>query len=289
VTVAEARRVAVARGWTDAEIDHVLGRLGFAIGPAQEAFAVHLLHEMATASAGAPGADGLDPKLLARISALLAKAESTTFPDEAEALSAKAHELLTRHAIDRAVLDGDRRGPHVTVGRVCLHDPYLAAKATMCSQVATANRCQAVWQSAWGVVTVVGAPAGVEATKLLTASLLRQADVAIALAGPATSASGRNRTRSFRQAFLIAFGDRVGERLQAATAAMVEESDASCGGALLPALAREDSAVAAELARMFPHVRRRRTSISNVDGLVAGRVAGDRADLSTTSRRALRR
>ena len=41
---------------------------------------------------------------------MLAKAESTTFPDEAEALTAKAQELMDRHAIDRAMLAASSPG-----------------------------------------------------------------------------------------------------------------------------------------------------------------------------------
>ncbi|MFD0330099.1 DUF2786 domain-containing protein [Streptacidiphilus monticola] len=51
-------------------------------------------------SAPLPG----EPKMLGRIRALLAKAESTDFPEEAEALSAKAQELMARHSIDAALL-----------------------------------------------------------------------------------------------------------------------------------------------------------------------------------------
>ena len=43
----------------------------------------------------------MDEKKLSRVRALLAKAESSSFPEEAEALSAKAQELMTRHALDR--------------------------------------------------------------------------------------------------------------------------------------------------------------------------------------------
>ena len=50
-----------------------------------------------------PGADG--DRALRRIRGLLAKAESTDFPEEAEALTAKAQELMTRHAVDAALLE----------------------------------------------------------------------------------------------------------------------------------------------------------------------------------------
>lgn len=46
----------------------------------------------------------IEPRMLGRIRALLAKAEATTFPEEAEALSAKAQELMARHTVDEALL-----------------------------------------------------------------------------------------------------------------------------------------------------------------------------------------
>lgn len=51
-------------------------------------------------------------KQLERVRALLAKASSTTFPAEAEALLAKAHELMEQHAIDQWMVDAaqDRIG-----------------------------------------------------------------------------------------------------------------------------------------------------------------------------------
>ena len=44
----------------------------------------------------APDSARPDEKVLGRVRALLAKAESTTFPEEAEALTAKAQELMAR-------------------------------------------------------------------------------------------------------------------------------------------------------------------------------------------------
>ena len=49
--------------------------------------------------------------VLARIRQLLAKAESTTFEAEALAFTAKAQELMTRHAIDAALVHDTAAGP----------------------------------------------------------------------------------------------------------------------------------------------------------------------------------
>lgn len=47
-------------------------------------------------------AGDVDDKALSRVRALLAKAEDTKFPEEAEALSAKAQELMSRYSLQRA-------------------------------------------------------------------------------------------------------------------------------------------------------------------------------------------
>ena len=74
---------------------------------------VHLVGEarrlppLPAVGGGADAADdsGADPRVLARVRGLLAKAESTSFPEEAEALSAKAQELMARHALERVAVD----------------------------------------------------------------------------------------------------------------------------------------------------------------------------------------
>ncbi len=74
-----------------------------------------------------------DARVLGRVRALLAKAESTTFPDEAEALTTKAQELMARHAIDRAVLGtaaGQTGGP---VGRRLAWTTPMPAPRPSCS------------------------------------------------------------------------------------------------------------------------------------------------------------
>src|SRR5205807_2396905 len=98
--------------------------------------------EAVDALTGPPGyglrADA-DARILERVRALLAKAESTTFPEEAEALSAKAQELMARYAIDRALLGGVGDGPHGVGGRrIHIDDPYARSKFLLVDVVADA-------------------------------------------------------------------------------------------------------------------------------------------------------
>lgn len=53
-------------------------------------------------------AAGPEERVLGRIRALLAKAEATGYPSEAEALTAKAQELMARHSVDEAHLSAGR-------------------------------------------------------------------------------------------------------------------------------------------------------------------------------------
>jgi hypothetical protein len=78
---------------------------------------------------------------------LLAKAESTEFPEEAEALSARAQELMAKHSIDHALLAAQSGNRDKPAGRrLPVDNPYESPKATLLHAVAQANRCRSVWQ-----------------------------------------------------------------------------------------------------------------------------------------------
>ncbi len=157
--------------------------------------------------------------MLGRIRALLAKAEATGFPEEAEALSAKAQELMARHSVDEALLAARTpaaEGPDAV--RIGVEPPYEQAKAVLLDAVASANHCRAVWNEPFGFSTVVGFAPDLEAVELLFTSLLVQATSAMTKAEAAQRAGGRKRTKTFRQAFLAAYAHRVGDRLAAAAA-----------------------------------------------------------------------
>ncbi|WP_165964590.1 DUF2786 domain-containing protein [Actinomadura sp. KC216] len=221
----------------------------------------------------------VDQRTLGRVRALLAKAESTEFPEEAEALSARAQELMARHSIDHALLAAETGDTAAPAGRrIPVDNPYDAPKAVLLTVVAEANRCRAVWHRELGFSTVLGFPADLAAVEMLFTSLLVQATAAMVHAGPRRDARGRSRTRSFRHAFLNAYAARIGERLRDAA----DRAAAGAGGKdLLPVLAARDRAVDHAVDTMFPNLAKGRAgSVSNYEGWVAGRAAADLASLN---------
>ncbi|HEX6417640.1 MAG TPA: DUF2786 domain-containing protein [Acidimicrobiales bacterium] len=229
-------------------------------------------------AAPAPGRVDADPRVLRKVTSLLAKAESTSFPDEAEALTAKAQELMTRHAISRAQLDARRGGgAPAAARRIGIDDPYAGARYLLLSAVADANRCRAVWTRQWGFSTVFGDEGDLDTVELLYTSLLVQATRAM-VAEPRPRSSSPADTRSFRQSFLVAFAQRVGERLARATEAVTAD-EARRSTALVPLLDARRQAADEALRRAFPEVRTSRLSARNAHGWHAGTRAADRAQL----------
>jgi hypothetical protein len=219
--------------------------------------------------------------MLEKVRALLAKAESTTFPEEAEALSAKAQQLMARHAIDEAMVGAAAGVDDAPSGlRLPVDDPYARAKSILLSVVASANRCRAVWFEGLGFSTVVGFEADLEFVEVLYTSLLVQATSAMVAAGSQVDRSGRSRTRSFRQSFLLAYAARIGHRLREAEAAGRSEAAQAYGDALLPVLAGRQAAVDAARDAAFPDAVSRSVSASNAGGWAAGSAAADLASLS---------
>jgi hypothetical protein len=225
---------------------------------------------------------GVDQKILARVRALLAKAESTTFPEEAEALSAKAQELMTRYSLERIVAQSaDSAGSQprpAAARRMWLDSPYVAAKALLVGAVAKANRCRSVLSEKLGFTTVLGDEVDLEIVELLSTSLLVQATRAMVSAGSQTTRTGQSRTRSYRQSFLIAYATRIGERLS--TAHTVGAAAVADAARLLPVLAARERVVDELLESMFPQSVSRSYSVGNAAGWHAGRAAADLATLN---------
>lgn len=226
-----------------------------------------------------------EPRILTRIRALLAKAEATGFPEEAEALTAKAQELMARHTIDEALL-ASRTHAKDTPGacRIGVDAPYETAKAILLDAVATANRCRAVWNEAYGFSTVVGFEPDLEVVELLHTSLLVQGTAAMTKAEAGQRAGGRKRTKTFRQAFLLAYANRLGARLAAAAEDVTVEAPEA--GELLPVLAARDVAVTSHAERMFPETTTTRVrGGTDREGWTHGTAAADAAHVLPGRRR----
>jgi hypothetical protein len=237
-------------------------------------------------------AEPADERLLSRIRALLAKAESTEFTEEAEALSARAQELMAKYSIDHALLAAETGNKEEPGGRrIAVDNPYEAPKASLLQTVAQANRCRVVWSKELGLVTVIGFPADLDAVELLFTSLLVQANSAMLRAGTKRDALGRSRTRAFRQSFLISYAIRIGERLSEAAGhaeqqVAAEQAAASAGGDgggkdLVPFLAARHQAVDDAVDAMFGDTltHSRAIRVTDAEGWQSGRAAADMASL----------
>ncbi len=232
-------------------------------------------------------------KKLATVRGLLAKAERTTFDEEAEALSAKAQELISRYALERLVTDGNSGASGartVATLRVWLDAPYLKAKASLVNAVADANRCRAVFSEMIGVCTVVGDRGDLDAVDMLSTSLMVQANRALLRHGEQRDHYGVSRTRSFRQSFLVSFASRIGQRLREANAQTVDDSvhlaanDLPPGQELVRLLADQQERVGAAFKAMFPRVSSTQASVSNSAGWLAGTAAAEAASLGVHGR-----
>ncbi len=222
----------------------------------------------------------VDPKTLRTVRALLAKAEATEFEAEAEAFTAKAQELMARHSIDAAMLAAHAAGVGGTAGiatrRVHIDNPYAHEKAMFLSTLAGVNGAKCVWSSDAGFSTLMGYPVDVQLTEMLFTSLLVQATHA---SSAATAHDTSLRTPSFRRAFLVAFADRIGERLEDATRTVRTEAIEEYGSSLAPVLAAKDAAVEAAYTEAFPRTTTMKAKRYDAEGWYAGRAAADRADI----------
>ncbi|MBV6762714.1 DUF2786 domain-containing protein [Rhodococcus opacus] len=246
---------------------------------------------VADLSTAMPGEAEADAKVLNRIRGLLAKAEATDFAEEAEIFTAKAQELMTRYAINAALLHTQNGVGNTAVHsrRIHLENPYVKEKVHLLTEIGDSNRVRTVWFSSLAIATVVGTPLDLQQVDMLFTSLLVQATRAMQFAD-ADSRSGA-RTTSFRKGFLAGFASRIGQRLRdadsRATADAADEASIPVAD-LLPILATKSEAVDAEFDRLFPRTKKARGRAVDANGWYAGQAAADDASLAP-GERALRR
>jgi hypothetical protein len=224
-------------------------------------------------------------RLLERVRKLLAKAgdESVT-PPEAQALTAKAAELMAKYGIDRALLAADQPETDQPADRiVTVENPWGRVKAHLLTGLATALRCQCVLLPARDGMRVhlFGYASDLERADLLYTSLLVQMWHGLVAAPVPEWASS---PRAWRRSWLLGFASAVVARVRTA-----EETAASqAAGGSRPASASRTALVLADrsdvirghVGQAYPRLRRSRISYSG-SGYGTGYAQGQRADIGT--------
>jgi Protein of unknown function (DUF2786) len=220
--------------------------------------------------------------LLDRVRKLLAKAEAEgVTPPEAEALTAKAAELMARYGIDRARLaasrpETDRPGSRV----IDIDNPWAQVRAHLLAGLAGAMRCQCVLLHTSGPgarIHVFGYASDLERADILYTSLLLQ------MARGLTAAvvpDGVRSVRAWRRSWLLGFVTAVIIRVRSAEerAATNAEGEARSGPSTALVLADRAVVIRRRLEEAYPVTRKTRITYSG-RGYSAGYAQGQRADI----------
>lgn len=221
----------------------------------------------------------MDEKVLNRVRRLLAKAESTEFPDEATSLRKKAESLIITYGLEKALSTPVAQQGEITTIRINFQDPFSDRKAYLLHRVSDAFGCKSISFCPKGgrrrtYAKVVGYPGDLEQVELIYTSLLLQSARELA----ALPVVHQRYVRSERSGFLFGFAERAGERLEALYAKATEEAEDNAPGAALVLVDRKD-AVDSAYAELFPNSKTGRTTTSSPNGYYAGRKSANNADL----------
>lgn len=228
----------------------------------------------------------MDADLLDRVRKLLAKAEDEgCSPAEAEALTAKAAELMARYGIDRALLGALRPETDRPADRVfTLANPWGDVKRHLLAGLATALRCQCVQtRSDQGTrLHVFGYMSDLERADILFTSLLVQ--MARALAREAVPGYG-GEARAWRRSWMLGYAAAVVARVRAAEETAVASASAGADGAegangqsAALVLADRSLVVRRQVSAAYPRLRKTRVTYSG-GGYGDGYREGQKADI----------
>jgi hypothetical protein len=207
-------------------------------------------------------------------------AERSPHPDEADAFSRKAAELIAAHRIEPSRLREDH-GPLQVLDVVIGRGAYVRARLALLQAVADANSCRVVFGPGpeGTVAHVAGRVDDLRTVELLYQSLHAQASTRMAAGRRRTAAA----TQQWRRSFLFGFAARVGQMLEeinrvaiAHDPAAAVESSASAVPALADLEARVDAFVRERWRRVTPA---RPPARATAPGYVAGVEAAASVDL----------
>ena len=175
----------------------------------------------------------MNEALLNKIRALLAKAESTPFPEEQAVFFAKAQELISRHAVDRSLLSDVQAG--VAHRRVEIVGAYPASQVKLWAVLAEANGVFSLRSGyrVYRTVELFGEPADMDMATLLFGVVWRQlsvaADAAVAewRAGFEGVGPTAGEVRSWRSSFQRGYAAGVRDALREANRTVASSSTAA--------------------------------------------------------------
>ena len=224
-------------------------------------------------------------RLLDRVRKLLAKAEDESVtPPEAQALTAKAAELMAKYGIDRALLAADRPETDQPSNRMLdVDNPWARVKAHLLCGLGSALRCQCIMLHTTDGLKVhtFGYSSDLERLDVLYTSVLIQ--MWHGLAGAQVPAWSRS-PRAWRRSWLLGFATAVITRVRAAEyAATCQATDPSAASSSRTALVLADRAqvIRGEAERAYPLTRTARVTYSGT-GYRDGYAQGQRADIGTS-------
>jgi Protein of unknown function (DUF2786) len=223
-------------------------------------------------------------RLLDRVHKLLAKAEDESVtPPEAQALTAKAAELMAKYGIDRALLAAERPETDRPASRMLdIDNPWARVKAHLLCGLGSALRCQCILLAAarpGARIHIFGYASDLERTDLLYASVLIQ--MWHGLAGAEVPAWCRS-PRAWRRSWLLGFATAVISRVRAAERAAASQAagPGAAGSRTALVLADRAQVIRAEAERAYPLTRTARVTYSG-GGYRDGYAQGQRADIGT--------
>lgn len=231
-----------------------------------------------------------------RITKLLRKAESTT-PEEAEALTAKAEELMIRYGIEQARLDarlnGDQPSEKIVTETVHItgiyHNAWVRVGSCVARGLGTVRMFRGAERKNVYTVTFIGFESDAQQAARLFTSLMLQGTVALRAwwanyktENPDTVAyMSRMAAYQERRAFVIGFGTGVEERLTRVHHQVVKEETAREPGTEL-VLADRAGQVDSFYDTLGLIKTRSRLTSGYGDGVAGGRRAGLNANTGET-------
>lgn len=223
-------------------------------------------------------------RLLDRVRKLLAKAEAEGVTvAEAQALTAKAAELMAKYGIDRALLAATRPETDKPDNRIVeIYNPWARVQAHLFCGLAAALRCQCILLPArtGQRVHIFGYASDIERADVLYTSVLIQMWHGLIAAEVPVRADS---VRAWRRSWLLGFAAAVIARVRAAEQRAEQAASAEPGDSSRAALVLADRSlvIRQNVAHAYPRTRPARVTYTGT-GYGAGYAQGKRADIGTS-------